>query len=109
MSGCRTSHATPAHNASNPVMVNISGNAMEGPFAPRSAPVATVRAGDGLIAADMGIESSIGLLLGYCGKTALFKLRIQMHGPAVCPGAQFRARRQGSQAFQDFDQRLRRF
>ena len=76
MSGCRTSQATPAHNASKPVMVNISGNAMEGALAPKSGAVATVRAGDGLMAADMGKESSIGLFPGCRGEAALFKLRI---------------------------------
>ena len=76
MLGWSTSQTMPAHNASKPVRVNVSGNAMEGAFAPKSEPVATVRAGDGLTAADMGKETCIGLLFGCCGEAALFQLRI---------------------------------
>ncbi len=66
----------PEHRASKPVKVNVSGSAMEGAFAPKREPVATVRAGDVLTAADMGKETCIGLLFGCCGEAPLFQLRI---------------------------------
>ena len=75
-SGCTTSQTVPTDSEHTPVKMNASGKLTDGAFAPNGAVLGTVFGTNGLTAADMGKEATIGLFFGFGSEPALCKLGV---------------------------------